>query len=70
MGLSPTLSALGGVPTMKRSISLVGLDVHAAQTCAAILDSGTGELRRVKLRMPRSRSSSFLRVAWSGPGGL
>jgi transposase len=34
-----------------RSISLVGLDVHAAQTHAAVLDMSTGELRGVKLRM-------------------
>jgi transposase len=34
-----------------RSISLVGLDVHAAQTHAAVLDVSTGELRGAKLRM-------------------
>ena len=34
-----------------RSISLVGLDVHAAQTHAAILNAETGELRGVKLRV-------------------
>jgi transposase len=34
-----------------RSISLVGLDVHAAQTHAAILDMSSGELRGAKLRM-------------------
>jgi transposase len=34
-----------------RSISLVGLDVHAAQTHAAVLDVSTGELRGCKLRM-------------------
>jgi hypothetical protein len=33
MGLSPT-PQLWEVPTMDRSISLVGLDVHAAQTHA------------------------------------
>jgi transposase len=32
-------------------MSPVGLDVHAAQTHAAILDVATGELRGVKLRM-------------------
>lgn len=37
---------------MPDSISLVGLDVHAAQTHAAVLDLGTGELRRVKLTVP------------------
>lgn len=31
---------------------LVGLDVHAAQTHAAILDLDSGELRVSKLRMP------------------
>ena len=36
---------------MQQSMSLVGLDVHAAQTHAAILDMATGELRGVKLRM-------------------
>jgi transposase len=34
-----------------RSISLVGLDVHAAQTHAAVLDLSTGELRGVRLRL-------------------
>jgi transposase len=32
-------------------MSLVGLDVHASQTHAAVLDTATGELRGVKLRM-------------------
>jgi transposase len=50
MGLSPT-PQLWEVPTMAQSMSLVGLDVHAAQTHAAILDVGTGELRGVRLRM-------------------
>ena len=36
---------------MAQSMSLVGLDVHAAQTHAAILDTVTGELRGVRLRM-------------------
>jgi transposase len=36
---------------MQGSISLVGLDVHASQTHAAVLDMATGELRGVKLRM-------------------
>ena len=45
---------------MKRSISLVGLDVHAAQTHAAILDARTGELRGVKLRMPPIDVVEFL----------
>jgi transposase len=45
---------------MKRSISLVGLDVHAAQTHAAILDVRTGELRGVKLRMAPLEVAGFL----------
>jgi hypothetical protein len=31
--------------------TLVGLDVHAAQTHAAILDPGSGELRVSRLRV-------------------
>lgn len=45
---------------MNRSISLVGLDVHAAQTHAAILDTRTGELRGVRLRMPPVEVVEFL----------
>ena len=45
---------------MKDSISLVGLDVHASQTHAAILDVATGELRGVKLRMPPIDVVEFL----------
>ncbi len=66
MGLSPT-PQLWEVPTMVRSISLVGLDVHAAQTHAAILDTGTGELRGVKLRMPPLEVVEFL-AGLPGPG--
>ena len=43
-----------------RSISLVGLDVHAAQTHAAILDVETGELRGVKLRVAPIEVVEFL----------
>jgi len=43
-----------------RSISLVGLDVHAAQTHAAILDTSTGELRGVKLRLAPVEVVDFL----------
>jgi transposase len=43
-----------------RSISLVGLDVHAAQTHAAILNTETGELRGVKLRLPPIEVVGFL----------
>ena len=45
---------------MVRSMSLVGLDVHASQTHAAILDLGTGELRGVKLRMAPVQVVEFL----------
>jgi transposase len=45
---------------MQHGMSLVGLDVHAAQTHAAILDMGTGELRGVKLRMAPAEVVDFL----------
>jgi transposase len=45
---------------MAQSMSLVGLDVHASQTCAAVLDTGSGELRGVKLRMPPRQVVEFL----------
>jgi transposase len=45
---------------MAQSMSLVGLDVHASQTHAAILDTATGELRGVKLRMAPSEVVGFL----------
>ena len=45
---------------MARSMSLVGLDVHASQTHAAILDMSSGELRGVKLRMAPSEVVEFL----------
>src|SRR4051812_48196679 len=45
---------------MQHSMSLVGLDVHASQTHAAILDPSTGELRGVRLRMPPARVVEFL----------
>src|SRR3954454_16343368 len=59
MGLSPT-PQLWEVPTMQHSMSLVGLDVHAAQTHAAVLDMATGELRGVKLRMTPIEVVGFL----------
>jgi transposase len=46
---------------MQRSMSLVGLDVHASQTHAAILDGATGELRGVKLRMAPIDVVEFLK---------
>lgn len=45
---------------MQQSMSLVGLDVHASQTHAAILDMATGELRGVKLRMAPTAVVEFL----------
>ena len=48
--------------------TLVGLDVHAAQTHAAIVDPATGELRVVKLRMPPADVAGFL--AGLGPDVL
>jgi len=45
---------------MAQSMSLVGLDVHAAQTHAAILDTSTGELRGVRLRMAPIEVVEFL----------
>jgi transposase len=59
MCLSPT-PQLWEVPTMQRSISLVGLDVHASQTHAAVLDTTTGELRGVRLRMAPAEVVEFL----------
>ena len=48
--------------------TLVGLDVRAAQTHAAIVDPATGELRVVKLRMPPADVAGFL--AGLGPDVL
>ena len=45
---------------MQGSISLVGLDVHASQTHAAVLDTATGQLRGVKLRMAPVAVVEFL----------
>jgi len=41
-------------------MTLVGLDVHARQTHAAILDSSSGELRVSRLRMPAIEVAGFL----------
>src|SRR5215218_7158271 len=38
------------VPTLSGSMALVGLDVHQAQTVAAVLDPVSGELRLQRLR--------------------
>lgn len=64
MVLSPT-PQLWEVPTVE-SMSLVGLDVHALQTQAAVLDLGTGELRQVRLRMAPTEVLGFLEGL--GPG--
>jgi transposase len=59
--MGPSLTPqLWEVPTMPDSISLVGLDVHAAQTHAAVLDLATGELRRTRLRGAPGEVVSFL----------
>ena len=50
-----------------KAMSLVGLDVHARQTHAAVLDPGTGELRVSKLRMAPVEVVVFLEGL--GPGG-
>jgi transposase len=65
MGLSPT-PQLWEVPTMAQSMSLVGLDVHATQTHAAVLDRATGEVRGVRLRMAPVAVVEFL-AALPGP---
>jgi transposase len=46
--------------------TLVGLDVHAAQTHAAILDPGSGELRVSRLRVAPLEVVSFLEGLGSG----
>jgi hypothetical protein len=47
--LAPT-PQLWEVPTMSESMALVGLDVHQAQSVAAVLDPLSGELRVERLR--------------------
>jgi hypothetical protein len=49
-GVPAPAPQLWEVPTMSESMVLVGLDVHRAQTVAAVLDRGTGELRVQRLR--------------------
>lgn len=51
---------------MAQSMSLVGLDVHASQTHAAVLDTATGELRGVRLRMAPTAVVEFL-ITLPGP---
>jgi transposase len=45
---------------MAKGMTLVGLDVHARQTHAAVLDPATGELGVSRLRMPPGEVASFL----------
>jgi transposase len=45
---------------MAKAMTLVGLDVHARQTHAAVLDPATGELGVSKLRVPPEEVVSFL----------
>src|SRR2546421_12534348 len=45
---------------MAKAMTLVGLDVHARQTHAAVLDPATGELGVRKLRMAPEEVVSFL----------
>ena len=45
---------------MAESMALVGLDVHAAQTQAAVLEMATGALRQVRLRMAPEEVVGFL----------
>jgi transposase len=45
---------------MAKAMTFVGLDVHARQTHAAVLDPGTGELAVSKLRMAPEDVVSFL----------
>src|SRR5919198_3564036 len=45
---------------MAKGMTLVGLDVHARQTHAAVLDPATGELGVSKLVMPPAEVLSFL----------
>lgn len=51
---------------MAKAMTLVGLDVHARQTHAAVLDPVTGELRVCKLRVPPIEVVSFLESLGAG----
>ena len=51
VGMGPALTPqLWEVPTVLEGMALVGLDVHQAQTVAAVLDPVSGELRVDRLR--------------------
>ena len=43
-----------------KAMTLVGLDVHARQTHAAILEPDSGEVRGSRLRMPAIEVAAFL----------
>jgi transposase len=45
---------------MAQAMTLVGLDVHARQTHAAVLDGKTGELRSCRLRVAPEQAAGFL----------
>jgi len=49
-----------GVPTMAQVRTFVGLDVHVGQTVAAVLDVGSGELRRQRLSGKASEVAGFV----------
>jgi transposase len=49
-----------------KAMTLVGLDVHAAQTHAAIVDPASGELRVSRLRMAPVEVASFLEGLGAG----
>ena len=56
---------------MAQAMTLVGLDVHARQTHAAVLGRQTGELRYCRLRMAPEEVVTFLAgSARAGVGGL
>ena len=55
---------------MAMATCLVGLDVHARQTHAAVLHLESGELAVSRLRMAPDEVASFLEVTGSRPTGV
>src|SRR5215211_1046792 len=55
---------------MAKGMALVGLDVHARQTHAAVLDPDTGELGVSRLRMAPVEVASFLDGLGPGVGAV
>ena len=53
-----------------KAMALVGLDVHARQTHAAVVDPDTGEVRVCKLRMAPVEVVGVLGGPGAGAGGL